>query len=152
LPLLTEALLLTGFFVVIRGSKSKRSESCEINPPRRMSSSEEIQKQIEALQGQLDALKKNARQKIEKMSAEVKDSNPYSRLMALQRMGIVKDYERIRSKSVAVVGEYLLLNSLIQLVTHFFSFAICRRWRSGISDSRHAHTLWNWKTHPLRLR
>ncbi|KAF6257997.1 hypothetical protein COO60DRAFT_1270985 [Scenedesmus sp. NREL 46B-D3] len=38
------------------------------------------------------------------MSAEVVDSNPYSRLMALQRMGIVKDYERIRTKTVAVVG------------------------------------------------
>ncbi len=34
------------------------------------------------------------------MSAEVVDSNPYSRLMALQRMGIVKDYERIRDKTV----------------------------------------------------
>ncbi|XP_053677903.1 ubiquitin-like modifier-activating enzyme 5 [Anopheles nili] len=44
------------------------------------------------------------RERIEKMSAEVVDSNPYSRLMALQRMGIVKDYENIRKKSVAVVG------------------------------------------------
>ncbi len=34
------------------------------------------------------------------MSAEVVDSNPYSRLMALQRMGIVQDYERIRDKTV----------------------------------------------------
>ena len=41
-----------------------------------------------------------ARQKVDKMSAEVVDSNPYSRLMALQRMGIVKDYERIRHKTV----------------------------------------------------
>lgn len=41
---------------------------------------------------------------IAKMSAEVVDSNPYSRLMALQRMGIVADYERIRSMTVAVVG------------------------------------------------
>lgn len=32
------------------------------------------------------------------------DSNPYSRLMALQRMGIVQDYERIRQRTVAVVG------------------------------------------------
>ena len=32
------------------------------------------------------------------------DSNPYSRLMALQRMGVVTDYESIRQKSVAVVG------------------------------------------------
>ncbi len=38
------------------------------------------------------------------MSAEVVDSNPYSRLMALQRMGIVKDYQRIRDKTIAVVG------------------------------------------------
>lgn len=70
-----------------------------------MSSAEEIQKQIEKLQGKLDALKKNARQKIDKMSSVVTDSNPYSRLMALQRMGIVSEYELIRSKSVAVVGK-----------------------------------------------
>lgn len=38
------------------------------------------------------------------MSGEVVDSNPYSRLMALQRMGIVKDYERIRDCTVAIVG------------------------------------------------
>lgn len=37
------------------------------------------------------------------MSAEVVDSNPYSRLMALQRMGIVDNYERIRDYSVAIV-------------------------------------------------
>ncbi|XP_053665529.1 ubiquitin-like modifier-activating enzyme 5 [Anopheles marshallii] len=47
---------------------------------------------------------KTGRERIEKMSAEVVDSNPYSRLMALQRMGIVKEYEKIREKSVAVVG------------------------------------------------
>ncbi|PNH05745.1 Ubiquitin-like modifier-activating enzyme 5 [Tetrabaena socialis] len=39
------------------------------------------------------------RARIAHMSAEVVDSNPYSRLMALQRMGIVKDYERIRDKT-----------------------------------------------------
>lgn len=44
------------------------------------------------------------RPKMENMSAEVRDDNPYSRLMALQRMGIVKDYERIRSFSIVVVG------------------------------------------------
>ena len=38
------------------------------------------------------------------MSSEVVDSNPYSRLMALKRMGIVDNYEAIRGKSVAVVG------------------------------------------------
>jgi len=45
-----------------------------------------------------------SRARIEKMSAEVVDSNPYSRLMALQRMGIVQDYERIRQFSVMIVG------------------------------------------------
>jgi hypothetical protein len=35
---------------------------------------------------------------------QVVDSNPYSRLMALQRMGVVSEYERVRSLSVAVVG------------------------------------------------
>lgn len=75
-----------------------------------MANAEDIQTQIEKLQRQLDGLKKNARSKIDKMSSEVKDSNPYSRLMALQRMGIVTDYERIRTKSVAVVGKYRDLN------------------------------------------
>uniref|UniRef100_A0A8B9CA41 THIF-type NAD/FAD binding fold domain-containing protein n=2 Tax=Anser TaxID=8842 RepID=A0A8B9CA41_9AVES len=44
------------------------------------------------------------RARIEAMSAEVTDTNPYSRLMALKRMGIVKDYEKIRTFTVAVVG------------------------------------------------
>ena len=38
------------------------------------------------------------------MSSEVVDSNPYSRLMALKRMGIVDNYEKIRDLCVAVVG------------------------------------------------
>lgn len=38
------------------------------------------------------------------MSAEVVDSNPYSRLMALKRMGIVDNYEQIRAKSLIIVG------------------------------------------------
>lgn len=47
-----------------------------------------------------------ARGRIYKMSAEVVDSNPYSRLMALQRMGIVKDYERIRDKTVHLLQSF----------------------------------------------
>ena len=45
-----------------------------------------------------------SRPRTEKLSDAVVDSNPYSRLMALQRMGIVKNYEHIRSCTVAVVG------------------------------------------------
>ncbi|XP_055604994.1 ubiquitin-like modifier-activating enzyme 5 [Uranotaenia lowii] len=76
-----------------------------------MTSVQDLQSQIERLQQELARLKggsstnnQPAREKIEKMSSEVVDSNPYSRLMALQRMGIVSEYERIRQKSVAVVG------------------------------------------------
>lgn len=49
--------------------------------------------------------KQNAKRgKIAEMSSEVVDSNPYSRLMALKRMGIVDNYEKIREYTVAVVG------------------------------------------------
>ncbi|XP_048030279.1 ubiquitin-like modifier-activating enzyme 5 isoform X1 [Megalobrama amblycephala] len=58
---------------------------------------------IKSKQKQSDA-EHHLRPKIDKMSAEVVDSNPYSRLMALKRMGIVQDYEKIRSYAVAVVG------------------------------------------------
>ena len=44
------------------------------------------------------------REKIKHMSAEVVDSNPYSRLMALKRMGIVENYEKIRELTIAIVG------------------------------------------------
>ncbi|KAM7542014.1 hypothetical protein Aperf_G00000014453 [Anoplocephala perfoliata] len=47
---------------------------------------------------------RSVRPKIEQMSSEVVSSNPYSRLMALQKMGIVENYAQIREKSVAIVG------------------------------------------------
>ncbi|OMO71640.1 UBA/THIF-type NAD/FAD binding protein [Corchorus olitorius] len=64
---------------------------------------------IDKLQSRVDHLTHLAksvpvrRTKVKDMSAEVVDSNPYSRLMALQRMGIVENYERIREFSVAIV-------------------------------------------------
>uniref|UniRef100_A0A5S6QDJ5 Ubiquitin-like modifier-activating enzyme 5 n=1 Tax=Trichuris muris TaxID=70415 RepID=A0A5S6QDJ5_TRIMR len=51
-----------------------------------------------------DSPSRRKREKIPVMSAEVKDSNPYSRLMALKRMGIVKNYEDIRLFTIVVVG------------------------------------------------
>ncbi|CAI9260466.1 unnamed protein product [Lactuca saligna] len=42
------------------------------------------------------------RSKVKDISVEVVDINPYSRLMALQRMGIVDNYERIWDFSVAI--------------------------------------------------
>lgn len=38
------------------------------------------------------------------MSEEVKDDNPYSRLMALKKMGIVENYADIKTKSVLIIG------------------------------------------------
>jgi ubiquitin-like modifier-activating enzyme 5 len=38
------------------------------------------------------------------MTTDVRDDNPYSRLMALKRMGVVKNYEAIRQHSVAIIG------------------------------------------------
>ncbi|XP_012214623.2 ubiquitin-like modifier-activating enzyme 5 [Linepithema humile] len=69
---------------------------------------ESLRQRIKELEDQLREKKdKDAtttREKIEHMSAEVVDSNPYSRLMALKRMGIVENYEKIREFSVAIVG------------------------------------------------
>ncbi|EPS68218.1 hypothetical protein M569_06551 [Genlisea aurea] len=62
-----------------------------------------IQERLEKIYG-TGKLANAQRSKIKDMSAEVVDSNPYSRLMALQRMGIVANYERIREYSVAIVG------------------------------------------------
>ncbi|BFZ21745.1 hypothetical protein BsWGS_24784 [Bradybaena similaris] len=77
-----------------------------------MSSIEELQRTIADLKARLEHERRRAqeltgaarRQPIAQMSAEVVDSNPYSRLMALKRMGIVDNYEKIRDFSIAVVG------------------------------------------------
>jgi len=72
--------------------------------------SEELKTKIAELEKELEKLKNEpgtepkGRQKIDQMSSEVVDANPYSRLMALKRMGIVDNYERIRDFTVAVVG------------------------------------------------
>ncbi|KAF2348419.1 THIF-type NAD/FAD binding fold [Trinorchestia longiramus] len=68
-----------------------------------------LRQKIVELQNELQKEReKNAtfkqREKIAEMSSEVVDSNPYSRLMALKRMGIVDNYEKIRDYTVAVVG------------------------------------------------
>ncbi|XP_032678895.1 ubiquitin-like modifier-activating enzyme 5 [Odontomachus brunneus] len=73
-----------------------------------MNDMESLRKRIAELERELEDRKSKeaatTRSKIEHMSAEVVDSNPYSRLMALKRMGIVDNYEKIRELSVAIVG------------------------------------------------
>ncbi len=65
----------------------------------------ELESQLAAANAAAAAVSSGAvRQKIAEMSSQVVDSNPYSRLMALKRMGIVENYEKIRDFTVAVVG------------------------------------------------
>ena len=62
-----------------------------------MSSTGELEARVKELESELAAMRgESARSKITAMSSEVVDSNPYSRLMALKRMGIVDNYEHIR--------------------------------------------------------
>lgn len=69
-----------------------------------------FQPQLDNLQQQVDHIACTVkgstmrRPKIKDMSSEVNDTNPYSRLMALKRMGIVENFEKIREFSVAIVG------------------------------------------------
>ncbi|GAB2213411.1 hypothetical protein Droror1_Dr00021453 [Drosera rotundifolia] len=72
-------------------------------PDDQRSSIEKLQLRVENLTNLAKSVPVR-RSKVKDMSAEVVDSNPYSRLMALQRMGIVHNYERIREFSVAIVG------------------------------------------------
>ncbi|XP_078046059.1 ubiquitin-like activating enzyme 5 [Augochlora pura] len=66
---------------------------------------EELQRRIKQLESQLSQEQnQSTREKIKHMSSEVVDSNPYSRLMALKRMGIVDNYEKIRELTIAIVG------------------------------------------------
>ena len=57
-----------------------------------------------ALAEDVGASEEGGTKQLRKMTAEVVDSNPYSRLMALKRMGIVDNYEDIRNFTVLVVG------------------------------------------------
>ncbi|XP_046581284.1 ubiquitin-like modifier-activating enzyme 5 [Haliotis rubra] len=73
-----------------------------------MASFDDLKLRIAELEDELQRERRRnqtaVRQKISQMSSEVVDSNPYSRLMALKRMGIVDNYEKIRDFTVAVVG------------------------------------------------
>ena len=62
-----------------------------------MSTEETLRARIAELESQLAESRQQQgtrRERIAEMSSEVVDSNPYSRLMALKRMGIVENYEK----------------------------------------------------------
>ena len=55
-----------------------------------------LRERVASLEAELASLRPQGvvvRQRIDEMSSEVVDTNPYSRLMALKRMGIVDDYQ-----------------------------------------------------------
>ena len=58
----------------------------------------EIEQLRQQLRQQEQSKTAKGRDKIAAMSSEVVDSNPYSRLMALKRMGIVENYEVQRNE------------------------------------------------------
>ena len=51
------------------------------------------------------------------MTTDVRDDNPYSRLMALKRMGVVKNYEAIRQHSVAIIGVGGIGSAVAEMLT-----------------------------------
>jgi len=57
------------------------------------------------------------RSKVDVMSQEAQETNPYSRLMALKTMGVVKNYERVRDFSVAVIGIGGVGVGLVEMLT-----------------------------------
>ncbi|XP_012528451.1 ubiquitin-like modifier-activating enzyme 5 [Monomorium pharaonis] len=72
-----------------------------------MNEVESLQQRVAELENKLREKNRDTlatRKRIEHMSDEVVDSNPYSRLMALKRMGIVENYEKIRELTIAIVG------------------------------------------------
>ncbi|XP_042467827.1 ubiquitin-like modifier-activating enzyme 5 [Zingiber officinale] len=77
-------------------------KACISNPSRVDSVDQIKERVVQVMNSKKAGMAK--RSKVKDMSAEVIDNNPYSRLMALQRMGIVVNYERIREFSVAIVG------------------------------------------------
>lgn len=62
-----------------------------------------------------------------KLSADDEDSNPYSRLMALQTMGVMKDYQKIRSCTVAIVGIGGIGSVAAEMLTRCGAAAVLRR-------------------------
>ncbi len=69
------------------------------------------------------------------MSEVVKHDNPYSRLMALKKMGIVENY--------AVIHLFILK------VNKGKKRSDCRCRRYRISSIINVNPMWSWKTYPL---
>ena len=86
------------------------------SPPTPVVSSDELAKQLKRISDHLSELTTTStlggslnsararRKPTQKMSSIKSAANPYSRLMLLNEQGVVKDYYRVRSRTVVVVG------------------------------------------------
>lgn len=91
---------------------------------------------------------KPSRPKVERMSAKVSESNPYSRVMALERMGVVDNYQAIREKSIVIVGLGGIGAVAVRrfLFSFFpFSFFFCFVYQLAMYLGRDACPLWHWQ-------
>jgi molybdopterin/thiamine biosynthesis adenylyltransferase len=107
LAVLAAGALGVGVGALCAGRSAASSTGGDADLAARLAAAEEQNATLRRAIGQDEAAPVGSsayRAKVEKLSAEVVDSNPYSRLMALQKMKIVDDYEAIRGKTVAVVG------------------------------------------------
>ena len=123
-----------------------------------------LRERVASLEAELASLRPQGvvvRQRIDKMSAEVVDSNPYSRLMALKRMGIVDDYQvslygrlannkpqyismqRIREYTVAVIGVGGVGSVTAEMLTRCGIGKVCYVVTSGGVNTM-TYTLYSW--------
>ena len=65
---------------------------------------EDLIKQRQMITEKINKLIEKKYPKFQSLTDEVKDDNPYSRLMALKKMGIVHNYEKIKNFSIIIVG------------------------------------------------
>ena len=116
---------------------------------------EELQREVTRLRAEVAQLRARAeegggprREKIAQMSSLVTDSNPYSRLMALKKMGIC-DYERIRDFAGAEIAR-LTARIVFFFVFHaltilFFSSGCGGSGRRRIRGGGNARSMRHWK-------
>ena len=112
---------------------------------------EELQREVARLRAEVARLQAQAsegggprREKIALMSSLVTDSIPYSRLMALKKMGIC-DYERIRDFSGTRVRSARLEPAFFFLTVFLSSSGCCGPGRRGICGGGNAHSMQYWK-------
>ena len=102
----SQKMLPTSFLQSALSTRVEYEASLSLAEPARVAAEKEAAKKAGTSSRGEDATDdaSNPRKKIEQLSDKVVDSNPYSRLMALKKMGVCPKYEDIRVKTVIIVG------------------------------------------------